>query len=600
MVSLLLPLRSDAAPALHALTLSVSEVEDGFGNGFPEHEFQRLWAPLRDTHLHAWASLRYLRVFAIHLPFHFELSLHSALLKDLPPRLELLQITSPSFPAKGIQLLADSTALPATLRHVLLCPINLHALSTAPVRDPRPWVRQSRVHERVLMHTDMDHLRALEQLASRAPQLDSVAWMHPINAEVAVREAEEVAKKQTSAPPPPLPVIRSMTRVLLMSLNHLLDPSTTLSLFPALTELRIGEVQPLGYHAAAAGELVASSAPLLVQWPQATRSSLRELRVLNLHYDPRQQERQQDSECCAQQALLNQLAAAQLHALERLSLSGEDALQPCTGPVRNAGMAACVDLAPLFSSMPLLSFVSLRAFAFVDFSAFKLLPNLTALREITWPKTAVLHRLPPIHLAECLPSLTALHVRFGESPSAYPWRILLSSLPALRSVSWRREKACPPEQIEANYLAQVEARAQVSKAAGAEADVAFARTRAMYEDNMAPLPSKPTPSSTAAAQDGAAVGVEVRESMGATSVRLRREWEPQQRALGRSTAVPDLASLSLTAQPDPTVVSSSDAAAAIPVQSVPSFCARVHSQQQFKPHSPCWRKQQIEESHERR
>jgi hypothetical protein len=254
---------------------------------------------------------------------------------------------------------------------------------------------------------------------------------------------------------------------------------------------------------------------------------------------------------------VSQLAAAQLHALERLSLSGEDALQPCTGFVRNGGMAACVDLAPLFSSMPLLSFVSLRAFAFVDFSVFKLLSHLTALREITWPKAAMLYRLPYGHLVECLPSLKTLHVRFDESPSAYPWRIQLSSLPALRSVSWRREKACPPGQIGANFLAQAETRAQMAQVSDVKVGAVLAQARAMYEASMAPL-QKPSP--TAAAQDG--VGVSVEEGMDATGARLRREWEEQQRALGRSTAVPDLASLSLTASPAPTVVSSSDAVAA--------------------------------------
>jgi hypothetical protein len=429
-------------------------------------------------------GMQQLRVLSLVLPNEFL----EELLTPMPPQLEVLHIAQNVQPS-GLSLLRFRP----NLRHFLVRDPRIVALGSTPKQN---------AFGITVTPTTIEQMRELQHLQERSPQLETLTWLIPVPYRPLVEQAGREA---------PLPVVRKITRLLMTDLRPI-DPTTSiLSVFPDLVELRF---RGADFRKNA---LTKGTTMPLVQWPAANRASLRDLRVLNLSLQSADTQEQQLE---SQQALLNYLAAAELSALERLHIVGQDLTQHLLSVP--TGLA---DFQPLFKTLGRLRHLSMRGFRMADFKAFKLLPHLTALREITWPTSQEMQQQPKTHLAECLPALQSLGVVAAESTSAFPWREHLELVPSLRSVTWRREPACHPAQLAHRQALLAAERARRDAAAEATAAAAMAQARAMHKAGLAPLTEE---------QRWYVNEQQLNQNTGGdmeeTSTRLRREWEAKMAA----------------------------------------------------------------------
>jgi len=165
---LLANLQLPTAPMLHALTLQMS---------MPHAAQHGLLSSM-----HSWSSLAYLRVLVLHMRGEVQ-----ALLESLPPRLELLQLSVPPRCPTYYRRMVFAVVPPATLRHLLVRVDTPHML----VRVDAPQQAIAADEEHRDGTTSLEELRRLKQLQQRAPQLDTLAWMLPVSAQMLMQELQQ-------------------------------------------------------------------------------------------------------------------------------------------------------------------------------------------------------------------------------------------------------------------------------------------------------------------------------------------------------------------------------------------------------------------------
>lgn len=540
MAEMMRELAQPAAPHLHSLQLLCSSIDmDSIAD-----------VPV----LGAIPSLQYLKTLSVHLPPNLE-----GALVALPPRLEVLQMVFSLRYAKKkkkggglapteylLDTITESLRPLQHLRHLICKPHELQQKSQGG--------RAQRIQ--CSQRTTLGDLRRLEEISKMVPQLDTIGWFIPMDPATLITEMREAFQADPASAPPS---VRKMTQLRLTTLQYDsgCTPCDVLTCFPQLTEVRFAKSEILSF---------ATSPGLYPRWNPALARGLIELRVdamalAGSHANDVFHRAGDELRASmfikgsnlipsTNAILVAQLTGAQLSGLQKLSIVGAETRDASTlvrewerlmrggdkldRMIQKPAVPMPVDLGLMLQTMPQLRFLSLSQFELADFSPFKYAPNLATLKGVSWP--AAVRAVPddPRDLISCFPSLTALSV--VSSPSlddrtAFHYRHVLELFPALRAVTWKREKAIHPTKIEAHYKESEVARAQalikreqLEREAAERSKEAHETAMAMHKAGLAPLTEEQSWYRGDINKKGTAKDMEL------VSTKLRLEWEAAKRA----------------------------------------------------------------------
>ena len=496
-------LASPDAPTLHALQLHDGDQNQSDRAEVSAEDLSQV-AGMRD-----YPSLAHLQT--LEMEAHPPLLEH--LTRTLPPRLELLQLSLPHFFHDArIQV------------NPLLSAPHLRAIPTLKYLIIQPASSGSHAHLR--------DVRMLQAVAHDAPNVQTIEFLLPIDVAAMALDHREALKHNPELQAPLVPRVHRLhigqgadaKKLPASAPNQLVQ---TLAMFPDVSALRISSLRVL-VDETAEHDLSKHDFPA---WSNALTHNLVDLRITT------------DASVAPQHGhqrallLLATLAGARLTALQRLTIEKQPG-----GGVTSHGHADDV-LAALLASTPALRHLSVHGLLVSDFTAFKAVPQLQTLRELSWPASVP----PPVEedaatatasvkaIAALFPSLTSLHVSHHDSVrTALPYRTLFHAFPRLRSVQWRRERAMTLAALDEAAARRARAQAlQQEKEAAAEQTqrAAYERAVAMRDAGLAPV---------APEHDwyrGQSQLNAVAPDMDAAAKRLRREFEQMQASGLRQAAM---------------------------------------------------------------
>ena len=473
--------------------------------------------------LASFPSMQYLKTLSVQLPPYLE-----SALSTLPPRLEVLQMICTTRHAKRKKGSGASSLLPPGITEALRPLQYLKHLICKPHEQP-PKSHGGRMQKaQAIERTTLGDLLHLAEISQTVPQLESIGWFVPLDHDALLAEMKLAFQANPDAAPP---TVRKLTQLRMTSLLY--DSGTTpcdvLTCFPQLTEVRFAKAEIVSF---------ATSPGLYPRWNPSLARGLIELRVDSMApaFEPQRAFGQQGMKASAflpkgsnlipstNAVLVAQLTGAQLSSLQKLTIVGAETRDAAAlarewerlmrsgdkldRMIQKPAVPMPVDLASMLQTMPQLRYLSIAQFELPDFNAFKYAPQLTTLKGVSWPESVRDVPDDPRDLISCFPSLTSLSV--ASSPSlddrtAFHYRGVLMTFPALRSVTWKREKPIHPSNIEAHYkeseVARVQAllkREQLEREAAERSKQAHEAAMAMHKAGLAPLTEEQSWSDTRA------------------------------------------------------------------------------------------------------